>query len=69
MGGQVEGWQWAVVLKYPAMFVLSIVILYPARRAVMRWMKDGRVKRLLLFRVSETASYRRTGSTPPKGLE
>lgn len=38
-------------LKPFIMFVLSICVLYPARMAVIRHMKDGRLKRVLLFRV------------------
>ena len=38
-------------LKPFFMFVLSVCVLYPARMAVIRHMKEGRLKRFLLFRV------------------
>lgn len=44
--------QWALVLKPLFFFVLMATVLYPARRAVMRWMPDGKLKRLLLHRIS-----------------
>lgn len=47
-----EPWQIAIVIKPLAFFLLAAVILYPARRAVMRWMPDGKLKRLLLRRVN-----------------
>ena len=47
-----ENWQWAVVLRPVALFVLAFVLLYPLRRAVMRWMPEGWLKRLFLFRVN-----------------
>jgi hypothetical protein len=48
----VENWQWALVLK-PLFFMLVVgLILYPARRAVMRWLPEGKLKRLLLRRVN-----------------
>ena len=46
-----EGWQIALVIKPLAFFLLTALVLYPARRAVMRWMPDGRFKRLLLHRI------------------
>jgi hypothetical protein len=55
----VETWQWALVIKPLAFFVFAGLVLYPIRRAAMRWLPDGKLKRLLLFRVSETQSYRR----------
>lgn len=47
----VEPWQWAIVLKPLVFFILAGLVLYPARRAVMRWLPEGKLKRLLLFRV------------------
>lgn len=44
---------WATLLRPVALFVLAVVVLYPARRAVMRWVPEGKLKRLLLFRVNE----------------
>lgn len=44
--------QWALVLKPLAFFLLAACILYPARRAVMKWWPDGKLKRLLLKRIS-----------------
>ncbi len=35
-----------------AMLVLSVLVLYPARRAVEKFMSDGWFKRLLLKRIS-----------------
>jgi hypothetical protein len=46
----VESWQWALVLKPLVLFVLCAAVLYPARRAVMRWLPEGKLKRVLLFR-------------------
>lgn len=51
-------WWLAVLLKPFVMFVLAALVLYPARRAVMRYWPEGRVKRVLLFRVSDPDSYR-----------
>lgn len=49
----------AIFLKPFVLFVLAACVLYPARRAVMKNMKEGKLKRLLLFRVSDASSYRR----------
>jgi hypothetical protein len=49
----------ANLLKPFVMLALSVCVLYPVRRAVQRHMKDGRLKRVLLFRVSDADSYRR----------
>lgn len=45
-----ETWAWAVLLKPVGAFVLFLCVLIPARMAVERFMKDGRLKRLLLYR-------------------
>jgi hypothetical protein len=49
----------AAIFKPFVMLALATCVLYPARRAVMRWWPEGKVKRVLLFRVSEADSYRR----------
>jgi hypothetical protein len=54
-----ETWAIAVVARPFLMVVLAVAVLYPARKAVKRWWPEGRVKRVLLFRVSEADSYRR----------
>ena len=41
----------AILLKPFVLFVLTACVLYPARRAVMRHMKEGQLKDLLLFRI------------------
>jgi hypothetical protein len=52
-------WLLAVILKPFVLFLLAAAVLYPARQAVIRYWPEGRVKRVLLFRVSESDSYRR----------
>lgn len=47
-----EPWQWAALLKAPILFLLCLLVLYPARRWVMRRMPDGKLKRFLLFRTN-----------------
>jgi hypothetical protein len=44
---------WAIVLKPFALLVLSVCVLIPARLAVQRRMKDGKLKRLLLRRIGD----------------
>ena len=44
--------EWAILLKPLAFFLLVALVLYPIRRAAMRWLPEGRVKRLLLRRIS-----------------
>ena len=46
-----EGYQWALVLKPLAALVFFGLVLLPIRLAVMRWMPEGKLKRLLLRRV------------------
>jgi hypothetical protein len=53
-------WLLAAILKPFFMFLLAACVLYPARKATERWFPNGRLKRILLFRVSEADSYRRT---------
>ena len=43
---------WISLLKPVVLIVLAVGVLYPARRAVERRMKDGKLKRLLLRRVN-----------------
>lgn len=40
----------ALALKPLILILLFVLILYPARRAVMRWWPEGRVKAFLLRR-------------------
>jgi hypothetical protein len=54
-----EPWAIAAAARPFAFFVFALVVLYPARMAVQRWWPEGRLKRVLLFRVSEADSYRR----------
>ena len=55
-----EPWLLAVIFKPFVLFVLAVCVLYPARKAAERWIPEGRLKRVLLFRVSEADAYRRT---------
>jgi hypothetical protein len=48
-----EPWAIAVLVKPLALLVLFVLVLYPARWAVQRYMRDGWLKRLLLRRVSK----------------
>jgi len=44
---------------YPfVMGVLTLVVLYPARVATRKYMREGRLKRILLFQTNATDSYR-----------
>ncbi len=43
---------WAMLLKPVVLLLLSWLVLIPARNAVQRNMSDGRLKRLLLYRIS-----------------
>lgn len=49
---QFEPWQIAIVAKPFVLLVLAVTVLYPARIACERRMKDGRLKRLLLRRIN-----------------
>jgi hypothetical protein len=40
--------EWAIVIKPLVLIALSALVLYPIRRAVIRYMRDGWLKRLLL---------------------
>ena len=46
-----ENWQLALVIKPLAFFLLSALVLYPARLAARKWIPEGRFKRLLLTRI------------------
>ncbi len=43
---------WTMLLK-PFGFLLILLLVYPARLAVIRFMPEGKLKRLLLFRVTD----------------
>lgn len=43
---------WALFLRPFLLIILAITILYPARKALERYMKDGKLKRLLLRRIN-----------------
>ena len=45
--------EWAILLKPLAFFAFVALVLYPIRRAAMRWLPEGRLKRILLRRISE----------------
>jgi hypothetical protein len=47
-----DGWVIAAFLKPFALLVLAVVVLIPARMAVAKWLPDGKLKRLLLRRIS-----------------
>lgn len=47
----VDGYHWALLLKPLAALVFFGLVLLPARLAVIRWMPEGKLKRLLLRRV------------------
>lgn len=55
-----EPWLLAAIFKPFVLFIFAAAILYPARRAAQKWIPEGRIKRALLFRVSEADAYRRT---------
>lgn len=46
-----EPWAIALFVKPFALLLLFLLVLYPARRAVEKLMKDGKLKRLLLLRL------------------
>lgn len=45
-------WALAVMFRPLVAFVLLVCFGLPARLAVQRWMKDGKLKRLLLLRIN-----------------
>lgn len=51
-------WALAAALKPFVLLLLAALVLNPAKRAVIRYWPEGRVKRALLFRVSDAESYR-----------
>lgn len=52
-------WMLSVIARPFALFLYCYLILHPARRAVKRYVPEGRLKRVLLFDVSNADSYRR----------
>lgn len=48
-----EPWAIALLIKPFALLVLFVLVLYPARWAVQRYLPDGKLKRLLLRRVGK----------------
>jgi hypothetical protein len=53
LGVAMEPWAIALLLKPLYLLVLFVLVLYPARWAVQKYMRDGRLKRLLLWRVTK----------------
>ena len=49
---------WALLLKPFAALLFVALITYPIRRLIERRMKDGRLKRFLLIRLSEKPGSR-----------
>lgn len=47
------GWQLSLLLKPFILLVLFGLICLPARMAVRKWMKEGKLKRILLFTISK----------------
>ena len=54
-----EPWLIAVAIKPLVLFALSALVLYPARKLTEKYLPDGKLKRILLFRTNEIESYRR----------
>lgn len=46
-----EPWMWAVLLKPFAFLVLAVLVLIPARMAAQRFIPEGKLKRILLWRI------------------
>jgi hypothetical protein len=61
-------WVLAVAMKSVFGLILFGLICLPARLAVQKYMPDGRLKRLLLTRISseKPPGYRRWGGTDPE---
>jgi len=53
----------SVIARPFVLFLYCYLVLYPIRRAVIRFFPEGRVKRILLFDVSNADSYRRPNRT------
>ena len=53
----------ALLLRPIIIMALGLAILNPARKAVIRWIPEGRIKRLLLLRVADQhiGQHRRDG--------
>lgn len=45
-----EPWHWALILKPLALLFLFVCIVYPIKWLLLRWLPDGKLRRLLLFR-------------------
>jgi len=41
----------ALILRPFVLLLISVLLLIPARLAVQRWLPDGRIKRVLLWRI------------------
>lgn len=54
-------WMLSAIARPFVLFIFAYCVLYPARMAVMRYFPEGKIKRVLLFRVSDADSYRRRG--------
>lgn len=48
-----EPWQWALVFKPLAVLLVAVLICAPVRWLTLRYLPEGRIKRLLLTRISE----------------
>lgn len=46
-------WAIALVIRPFAMLLLAVMVLIPARLAVYRWMPEGKLKRVLLWRIGK----------------
>lgn len=49
--GRMDAWAWALLLKPFALLVLAVTVLIPVRLLLQRKMRDGKLKRLLLWRI------------------
>lgn len=49
--GRMDAWAWALLLKPFAFLVLAGLVLIPARLLLQRKMKDGKLKRFLLWKL------------------
>lgn len=48
---RMDAWAWALLLKPFALLVLAVTVLIPVRLLLQRKMRDGKLKRLLLWRI------------------
>lgn len=69
-GGYIAGMTWALAVAMKSIFGLILfgLICLPARLAVQKYMPEGKLKRLLLTRVSseKPPGYGRRGSADPE---